>query len=79
MKHRILVVDDDLQFLKFLGHWLEIEGHEVILADGLEGGFLKIAEEPLPDIVLLGVCPSIPKLHVTNTTRCSHRQLGHNI
>jgi DNA-binding response OmpR family regulator len=53
MKRRILVVDDDPQFCKFLGRWLELEGHEVILAGGLEGGFLRIAEEPLPDIVLL--------------------------
>ena len=53
MRRRILVVDDDLQFRKFLGQWLEIEGHEVILANGLEDGFLRIAEEPLPDIVLL--------------------------
>lgn len=53
MKRRILVVDDDPQFCKFLGRWLELEGHEVILADGLEDGFLRIAEEPLPDIVLL--------------------------
>ena len=53
MKRRILVVDDDPQFCKFLGRWLELEGHEVILKDGLEGGFLTIADQPLPDIVLL--------------------------
>jgi DNA-binding response OmpR family regulator len=53
MKRRILVVDDDLPFRKFLGQWLEIEGHEVILANSLEEGFLRIAEQPLPDIVLL--------------------------
>ena len=53
MKQRILVVDDDLQFRKFLGRWLEIEGHEVVLAEGLEEGFLRITAEPLPDIVFL--------------------------
>jgi DNA-binding response OmpR family regulator len=53
MKQRILLVDDDFQFRKLLGQWLEIEGHEVIHADSLENGFLRIAEEPFPDIVLL--------------------------
>jgi DNA-binding response OmpR family regulator len=53
MKHRILIVDDDPQFRTFLGRWLELEGHDVILACDLQGGFLKIAEKPLPDIVLL--------------------------
>jgi DNA-binding response OmpR family regulator len=55
MKHRILVVDDDPLFGKFLGRWLEIEGHEVLLADSLEAGFLSIAAEPLPEIVLLDI------------------------
>jgi DNA-binding response OmpR family regulator len=55
MKHRILVVDDDPQFRKFLGCWLETEGHEVKLADDLATGFLNIAGDPLPDIVLLDI------------------------
>ena len=53
MKRRVLIVDDDPQFLKLVGRWLELEGHEVILAESLENGFLRIAEEPLPNIVLL--------------------------
>ena len=55
MKHRILVVDDDPQYRELLKHWLESEGHEAILAETLEGGFVGIATEPLPDVVLLDI------------------------
>jgi len=55
VKRRILVVDDDLQFRELLKHWLESEGHEAILAGTLEDGFVGIAMEPLPDIVLLDI------------------------
>ena len=55
MKHRILVVDDDPSYRELLKHWLESEGHEAILAATLEEGFVGIATEPLPDIVLLDI------------------------
>jgi len=55
MKHRILVVDDDPSYRELLKHWLESEGHEAILAATLEEGFVGIAAEPLPDIVLLDI------------------------
>ena len=55
MKHRILVVDDDPSYRELLKHWLESEGHEAILAATLEEGFVRIAAEPLPDIVLLDI------------------------
>ena len=55
MKQRILVVDDDPQYRELLKHWLESEGHEAILAETLEGGFVGIATEPLPDVVLLDI------------------------
>jgi DNA-binding response OmpR family regulator len=55
MKHRILVVDDDLAYRELLKHWLESEGHEAILAETLEEGFVGIATEPLPDVVLLDI------------------------
>jgi DNA-binding response OmpR family regulator len=55
MKHRILVVEEDPLFREFLGRWLEIEGHEVLRADSLEAGFVNIAAEPLPGIVLLNI------------------------
>jgi twitching motility two-component system response regulator PilH len=55
MKHRILVVDDDPAYRELLKHWLESEGHEAILAETLEEGFVGIATEPLPDVVLLDI------------------------
>jgi DNA-binding response OmpR family regulator len=55
MKHRILVVDDDPQYGELLKYWLESEGHEAILAGTLEEGFVGIATEPLPDVVLLDI------------------------
>jgi twitching motility two-component system response regulator PilH len=55
MKHRILVVDDDPAYRGLLKDWLESEGHEAILAETLEDGFVGIASEPLPDVVLLDI------------------------
>ena len=55
MKQRILVVDDDPQYRDLLKTWLESEGHEAILAETLEEGFVGIATEPLPDVVLLDI------------------------
>jgi DNA-binding response OmpR family regulator len=55
MKQRILVVDDDSSYRELLQHWLESEGHEAILAETLEEGFVGIATEPLPDVVLLDI------------------------
>jgi DNA-binding response OmpR family regulator len=55
MKQRILVVDDDPGYCDLLKHWLESEGHEAILAETLEEGFVGIATEPLPDVVLLDI------------------------
>ncbi len=55
MKQRILVVDDDPDYRELLKHWLESEGHEAILAETLEEGFVGIAAAPLPDVVLLDI------------------------
>jgi DNA-binding response OmpR family regulator len=55
MRQRILVVDDDAQFRELLKNWLESEGHEAILAESLEEGFVGIAAEPIPDVVLLDI------------------------
>ena len=55
MKQRILVVDDDPQFRELLKDWLESDGHEAILAETLEEGFVGIAAEPMPDAVLLDI------------------------
>jgi two-component system cell cycle response regulator DivK len=55
MKRRILVVDDDPGYRDLLKNWLESEGHETILAETLEEGFVAIATEPFPDVVLLDI------------------------
>jgi DNA-binding response OmpR family regulator len=55
MKQRILVVDDDPGYRELLKAWLESEGHEAILAETLEEGFVGIATVPLPDVVLLDI------------------------
>jgi len=55
MKYRILVVDDDAAYRALLKNWLESEGHEAILAETLEDGFVGIATTPLPDVVLLDI------------------------
>lgn len=55
VKLRILVVEDDFEYRDLLRHWLESEGHEAILAGSLEEGFVAIATEPLPDVVLLDI------------------------
>lgn len=55
MRQRILVVDDDPQFRELLKDWLESEGHAAILAETLEEGFVSIAAEPTPDVVLLDI------------------------
>jgi DNA-binding response OmpR family regulator len=55
MKQRVLVVDDDPAYRELLKDWLESEGHEAILAETLEDGFVGIASVPLPDVVLLDI------------------------
>jgi DNA-binding response OmpR family regulator len=55
MKQRILVVDEDPAYRELLKDWLESEGHEALLAETLEEGFVAIAAAPLPDVVLLDI------------------------
>jgi len=55
VKHRILVIDGDPQASERLRSWLESAGHDAILAQTLEEGFVKIASAPVPDAVLLDI------------------------
>ena len=55
MKQRILVVEDDPQYGELMKFWLESEGHDVVLASTLEDAFVRVASEPLPDVVLLDI------------------------
>lgn len=48
-------MDSDPQSRDLLRSWLESEGHEAILAETLEEGFVNIANPPLPSVVLLDI------------------------
>ena len=53
-KYRILVVDDDADFIKATTIVLECQSYQVLTAsDGLEG--LQVAKEERPDLILLDV------------------------
>jgi DNA-binding response OmpR family regulator len=53
-KKRILVIDDELDFVKMLQARLRIEGYEVLTAeDGIKG--LQIARKEMPDLVILDI------------------------
>ncbi len=54
MKKKILVMDDQADFLELVKHRLENQGYSVITAnDGVEG--LQIARREGPDLILLDV------------------------
>ncbi|MGH9574214.1 MAG: response regulator [Candidatus Acidiferrales bacterium] len=54
MKHRVLVVEDNLANRELLCDWLEAEGFEVISAENLDQGLAAFTIEP-PQVVLLDV------------------------
>ena len=53
-KKRILVVDDEMDFVKMLQARLRIEGYEVLVAeDGIKG--IQIARQEKPDLIILDI------------------------
>src|SRR5713101_2135649 len=54
MKHRILIVEDNAINSELLRDWLEVEGHEVLIAPDLNAGFAALSSQQL-DAVLLDV------------------------
>lgn len=54
MRHRILVVEDNLPNRELLCDWLEAEGFEVLSAENLEQSFAALKIQP-PHAVLLDV------------------------
>lgn len=54
MKHRILVVEDNLANRELLRDWLEVEGYEVLVASDLNAAFAAVRTQKL-DAVLLDV------------------------
>ncbi|MCX5887210.1 MAG: sigma-54 dependent transcriptional regulator [Proteobacteria bacterium] len=69
MKKSILIIDDEARIQSSLKEILEDEGFEVFVAsDGYEG--LKIADEDLPDLVLLDIwMPGIDGIEVLSKLR----------
>ncbi|HLZ52497.1 MAG TPA: response regulator [Candidatus Acidoferrum sp.] len=54
MKHRILVVEDNLLNSELMRDWLEIEGYEVSVAADLNAAFAALRNQQ-PNIVLLDI------------------------
>jgi CheY-like chemotaxis protein len=54
MKHRVLVVEDNLANRELLCDWLEVEGFEVVSAENLKQGFDAL-DNQAPHIVLLDI------------------------
>ncbi len=53
-KKRILVIDDEVDFVKMLQARLRIEGYEVLTAeDGIKG--LQVARKEMPDLIILDI------------------------
>lgn len=55
MTQRILIVEDDPQYGELLKYWLESEGYDAARVTTLEDAFVRVASEPLPDVVLLDI------------------------
>jgi CheY-like chemotaxis protein len=54
VKHRILIVEDNLANRELLQDWLEVEDYEVRAAEDLQASY-KVLETDLPDVVLLDI------------------------
>ena len=54
-KHKILVVDDDHDFLLAMRVRLEASGYEVLEASDVSGALTAVANQPPPDLILLDI------------------------
>jgi DNA-binding response OmpR family regulator len=53
-KHRVLIIDDEMDFVKMLQARLQIEGYEVLVAeDGIKG--IQVARKEQPDLIILDI------------------------
>lgn len=73
-KHRILIVDDEVDFAESLAYWLEAKGYPVERAENGKEALERIAENP-PDVVfmdinmpVMGGIEALKKLRETNKT-----------
>ena len=63
-KHKILLIDDDSQFQKFLAELLELHGFEVIKADDGEKGLISYDQDQPKLIITDLVMPLIDGIEV---------------
>ena len=53
-KNRILIIDDEMDFVKMLQSRLQIDGYEVLVAeDGIKG--IQVARKEKPDLIILDI------------------------
>lgn len=73
---RILVIDDDPDMIQFIRLMLEVEGHEVLVAQsGIQGYFM--ARKESPDVVLLDIMlPDIDGYEVYRKIRLNEETHG---
>jgi DNA-binding response OmpR family regulator len=73
--HKILVIDDNPDVLDILRIALEIEGYEVMVANGGTAGLTKLQEE-CPDLILLDYSmPDMSGIDVAKQARMVHDDL----
>ncbi|MCK5012457.1 MAG: response regulator [Candidatus Omnitrophica bacterium] len=65
-KFKILLVDDEQDFIEPIAFWLEAKGYSVRMALNGEDG-LKLIEQETPDIVLLDI--NMPVMNGTDTLK----------
>ncbi len=51
---KILLIDDELDFLEPMAYWLKGEGHKVVTEDNYENA-LKIIKDGFPDVVFIDI------------------------
>jgi len=73
-KKTILLVEDDVDLVELVTHWLEREGYLVrSVADGRDA-LARLASDPLPDLVLLDVMiPHVTGFEVLQKMRAEAR------
>ncbi len=75
-KHRILVVDDEIDICEFLADFFVAKGYETDCALGGEEALRKVEENP-PAVILLDIrMPDIDGMEVLRRVRESNPQVG---
>lgn len=74
VKRRVLVVDDELKFVKLLSEQLSLVGFEVAVAMDGETALMRALEDPPPDLIILDVIlPKLDGYRVCTQLKQDHR------